>query len=469
MTSHRLVLASPPVTLDARYGKLAGAGSTEPSFGLVCLAAAARARGHEVAIVEASAQGLSMETAARRIVELHPTVLGLTATTSGIVAAAELAARVKSSSPRTLCLIGGCHATALPELTLTEFSAFDLAVVGEGERTLQEILSSPPGQIPSGIPGTAERDDHRVRRNAARELIANLDDLPLPDWSLLEGFPSSFRPSPARIRRWPCASLVLTRGCPNSCTFCDRSVFGNRCRAYSPDYTLRLLKDLRHTHGVREVLIEDDTFTLSSARVRETCERMLAERLDLSWSCLGRADRVDLETLRLMHKAGCWHISFGIESGDETILRNVRKQLDTDRIRQALRWCRQAGIQTKGFFIVGLPGETADTLRKTAEFARSLPLDDITAMQFTPFPGSALYDEARKFGDFQQDWRKMNTLNTVFVPYGLTSADLEKASRRLFREFYLQPGILGRKTLHLLRNPGLTRHYMRGIAALMRL
>ncbi len=468
--SVRLALATSPVCAAERYGAFAGAGSTEPSFGLVCLAAVAQQAGAEVTVVEASAMELTVDAALRPLLEAKPDIAGFTATTSEVLRAAELAAALKERRPEVLTVLGGCHVTALPVETLEACPAFDVAVIGEGEETLRDLIGRVAGgdARPADLPGTAVRREGRIVVNPARAVLEDLDALPLPAWSLLPGFPGAFRPSPGRIRRWPCASIVLTRGCPNTCVFCDRSVFGNRCRAYSPAYAVRLVRDLYERHGVRELLIEDDTFVIVKARVREFCERLIDARLDVSWSCLGRADRVDPGLLRLMRRAGCWHISYGIESGDEAILAAMRKRLDVDQIRQSVAWSREAGLRTKGFFIVGFPGETRASLDRTRRLALTLPLDDISVMQMTPFPGSELYRIAGDHGAVDRDWRRMNVLNTVFVPHGFTRADLERARGDLLRAFYRRPDVLWRQCRHVAAHPRLIPSIWRGLRALRR-
>ncbi len=466
----KLALVSAPVSLEERYGALAGAASTEPSFALVMLAAVALREDAEVRIIEASARNLTVEETVDEIRSFAPDIVGLTATTVGIRAAGEVAAWIKAVNPNTLILVGGCHISALPIETMSAFPAFDLGVLGEGELTLTEILRHhrhDPVQ-PVGLAGTVERTTDEIRVNPPRPLIGNLDELPLPAWHLLPGFPKSFRPSPARIKRWPCASVVLTRGCPNRCTFCDRSVFGNRCRGYSPSYAVELLKDLRTRYGVREVLIEDDTFVIRRDTMQEFCERLISERVDVTWSCLGRADRVTPELLRLMKKAGCWHVSFGVESGDPEILRSVNKRLDVEEIREAVSWCRDAGLMTKGFFMIGFPGETRDSIEATRQLACALPLDDISVMQLTPFPGSDLYKTARQFGTFEEDWSRMNALNTVFIPKGFTREELDEARARMLRSFYLRPRVLARYAWRLLLRPRLGLRLLPAFSAFLR-
>ena len=461
----RVALISSPLSLSERYGNFSAAANTEPSFGLACLAAVAMRQGAHVAIIEASAQNLTIAETLTKIQRFDPDIVGITATTAGIVAAGKLAQRIKEVRPRTFCIIGGCHVTALPEETLNEFQDFDMAVTGEGERTLEEILQyfQHNKEIPTELDGTLVRMNQSIIKNRLRARIQNLDELPFPAWSLLDGFPEAFRPSPARIRRWPCASVVLTRGCPNQCVFCDRSVFGQICRAYSPAYAIRLIKDLRCNFGVKEILIEDDTFIISRKRVAEFCERIISAKVDISWSCLGRADRVTPQMLKLMKKAGCWHISYGIESGDQNILKAMKKKLNTEQIRQALCWSKEAGIRTKGFFMVGFPNETEQSLQATRQLAKLLPLDDISVMQLTPFPGSELFKMAEQYGSFDQNWRMMNTLRTVFVPRGFSKKDIEAASGKMIRQFYLRPTMVLNQFLHVIRNPRLALTVLRGL------
>lgn len=451
----RVALLTAPLSLEERYGVFSGVASTQPSFALVCLGAIVKQMGVDIRVIDASAENMTVEEALKRIGDYDPTVLGISSTTAGINAAADLASRVKAVNPDVIVVLGGCHASALPVDTLQEFQAFDILVFGEGETTFAEILSHvrQHGTTLTDAKGTAVRVNGQVVLNAPRPLIPDLDDLPLPAWELLHGFPAAYRPAPTRMKRAPCASVVLTRGCPNRCQFCDRSVFGNRVRAYSTDYEIRMVKELIGRFGVRELLIEDDTFTISESRVVEFCERIIAENIDITWSCLGRADRVNPHMLKWMKQAGCWHISYGIESGDPSILKAMSKGENLSQMQQAISWTQEANIRTKGFFIVGFPGETKESLRRTEQLMLQLPLDDISIMQLTPFPGSAIFKDASARGSFARDWRKMNTLNTVFIPHGLSKDDLERARAKMTKAFYFRPHIIARKAMDVFCNP----------------
>jgi anaerobic magnesium-protoporphyrin IX monomethyl ester cyclase len=466
----RVALISSPISLEERYGRFSGAGNTESSYALVCLAAVAEREGMDVRIIDAAAENLSVEQTIVEIKEYKPDIVGISSTTAGIVASGKLAECLKALDKSIITIIGGCHVTSLPEETLAEFNGFDIAVIGEGEVTFTEILKAinETGALPTTLPGTALRLKGHFSLNVRRPLIQDLDALPLPAWRLLRGFPDSFIPSPARINRFPCASVVLARGCPNRCQFCDRSVFGNKVRSYSPAYAINLIKDLVNNFGVKEILIEDDTFIISRKWVKEFCERLMAEKMDITWSCLGRADRVTPDILKLMRRAGCWHISYGIESGDQRILAAMNKGEDLSRMADAVCWSREAGLTTKGFFMVGFPGETVESLRLTKDLALKLPLDDISVMQLTPFPGTALYQSASEYGAFEKDWRKMNTLNTVFVPHGFTREDMEKARSEILGAFYFRPSVLIGKLMNVISNPRIFWYMFKGFLVLLK-
>ncbi|MGO9118332.1 MAG: B12-binding domain-containing radical SAM protein [Desulfomonilaceae bacterium] len=466
----RVLLTTAPTSFENRYGRFAVAGSTQPSFGLVCLAAVALREGHEVKVIDAAAENLSVDETVQEALRFSPDIIGISATTAGIVPAAELAALAKKSLADTLTVVGGPHVTALPAETLEESPAIDIGVVGEGEETLAELLSvvGRKNAVTQRILGTVIRHNGRITVHPRRPLIADLDQLPLPAWSLLRGFPRRFRPSLVRLNRLPCCSVVLTRGCPNRCLFCDRSVFGNKCRSYSPTYAINMIEDLRYNYGVKEILIEDDTFVVDRKRVEEFCQRIIDGKIDITWSCLGRADRMTPELLHLMKRAGCWNIAYGIECGDETILKAMSKKLTIEQIEQAVSWSKKAGLTTRGFFMVGFPGETHESMAATLDLATRLPLDDISVMQLTPFPGTDLYQRAEEFGTLYKDWKKMNSLNTVFVPFGFTEEDLEKARNRMIKEFYLRPRIVFSKLLQIVTTPRLLFALPRGILDLVK-
>jgi anaerobic magnesium-protoporphyrin IX monomethyl ester cyclase len=223
------------------------------------------------------------------------------------------------------------------------------------------------------------------------------------------------------------------------CTFCDRSVFGSRYRLFSVDYIGEMVRVLTKRYGVRDILFEDDSFTLNKDRVLSLCEMMCKNPIRFSWSCLGRIDTIDKDVLQQMKNAGCWQIGFGIESGNASILAAAEKKINLERIRETLTMTKAAGIHTKGFFILGLPHETRSSMDESIRFALSAALDDISVSFATPFPGTQLYEQAGRLGAFSPRWGAMNLLNAVFVPDGLSKSLLERFHATFIRRFYLRP------------------------------
>lgn len=226
-----------------------------------------------------------------------------------------------------------------------------------------------------------------------------------------------------------------------------------------------MIAHLRRKYGIRELVFEDDTFVMHKSRVLEICEGLKKSGWGITWSCLGRVDMVDPEILSAMKAAGCWQIGYGIESGDQGILDLVEKKIKLERVRQALRWTKEAGIMTKGFFILGFPTETNGTMQKTMDFAKKNALDDISVFKLTPLPGSKMYEIAGQYGNFDNDWRKMNLLDTVFVPKDLTREDLEETAKRMLREFYMRPRVILSYLGRLARNPSHIAPLVKGFFA----
>lgn len=455
--------------MEQRYGSLTGAGSCLPSLGILYLAAITRQNGFPTVVTDASALNLTEAELLQRIVVEKPDVLGLSATTFSIFHAAEIATLAKKKLPDLAVIIGGPHVSAVPNETMNRFPVFDVAVIGEGEATIVDLMKALDVNTPLvNIPGIVLRDDKELITTRRRQFLANLDQLPYPAWDLLEGFPRHYPPAPFKARRLPAVSLVTSRGCPNHCIFCDRSVFGTSCHAFSAEYVLKMIRHLVENLGIREFSLEDDTFVTFKNRLVAICQGIIDLGIDVSWTCLGRVNNLDRETLELMKRAGCWQISFGIESGCQEILTAIKKNITLEQIKNTAALCRDANILSKGFFILGHMGETEQTLERTIRFALELPLDDISVTMLTPFPGTEIYEQADKFGTFNRDWSRMNLLNAVFIPKDLTPERLGYAQKELLRRFYLRPRIILGYLRRLALNPGTTRGVLLGARALLR-
>tara|TARA_B100000959_G_scaffold278302_1_gene336369 strand:- start:1649 stop:3112 length:1464 start_codon:yes stop_codon:yes gene_type:complete len=463
-----IVLVNPPVSLEERYGRLSGAGSTLPSIGLLGLAAVVRKAGHRVKIVEAAASNISYDESLQQVLDFKPNLVGFTAVTSSIYKAAKLSKMIKEKNPEIKVIIGGPHVTAVPEETMSRFPEFDIAAIGEGEEVLKNIISSSEnnGRL-NNVQGILFRENSNLVKTELHPLIKNLDELPFPAWDLIDNFPWGFKPAAFKCKRLPATYIISARGCPHLCIFCDTSVFSRQYRAFSAEYIIEMIKVLKTDYGIREILFEDDTFIIFKKRLIQLCETLIKEKIDITWSCNGRANAVKPDILKLMKKAGCWQISYGIESGDPEILEFSRKRIKVEQMTQALEWSHKAGILTKGFFILGFPNETEDTLKRTIDYAKNSCLDDVSVSKMTPFPGSEMYRIGEKYGYINKDWEKMNLLDAVFVPFKLSKEKLDMYQNKFLKEFYLRPVIIKTYVLRLIKNPGNMKGILAGFKAFL--
>lgn len=459
MSKPRVLLVYPPVVMRDRYRRIAR-WVTVPPQGLCFLGAVLRERGIEVAIVDANAEKLGAEETLARVKNFSPDVVGLSAPTAVVDAAAEIARKVKEWNPGVVTVLGGPHVSVATEDTLERYDAFDYGVVGEGEQTFPELLERIGGDV-DGVAGVAFRREGGVRRTAPRTLIENLDELPLPAYDLLPDLRKYYQHVVIRVDRMPSASVLVSRGCARGrCIFCSRDVYGYRSRIHGPDYILRLFQWLIDRYGVRSLNFEDEDLLAHPETMTDVYERMIEGKMDLTWAISGRVDFADEQLLRLMKRAGCWHISYGIESGAPEILKNIRKGITTEQVRRAVEMTKRAGMRTKGFFMIGLPGETMETIRETARFSRSIGLDYFQMSYAAPLPGTELYRRAGEWGTFAGGWSELNIWNPVFVPHGLTKDILVRESLRAFRKFYMRPAIVG-DFLRRVMTSGATLTYLK--------
>jgi radical SAM superfamily enzyme YgiQ (UPF0313 family) len=305
------------------------------------------------------------------------------------------------------------------------------------------------------VKGLVWRRNGEVILNPARPFIADLDDLPLPRHDLLP-----LQDYRAPLVGGPYTFVVSSRGCPGGCRFCIKHVsYGRSVRYRSPDHVLAELEQLAAL-GVRKVHMYTDLFTLNREHVMGICEGIQARGLDLRWTCNSRVDFVDPELLQQMHAAGCWMISWGIESGEPRMLRRMNKGITTEQVEQALRWSKQAGIMNWGYFIIGMPGETEESIRTTIDFAKRLPLDLVLFHIAAPHPGTPFFQEVVENGWFRPGthWEDVDMDRSTVLDYpNLKAEDLERWAKRAFREWAFRPGPMLTYLKMLVGNPTLIR------------
>ncbi len=439
----RVLLVNPPSEFLAyvRPGR-ASIARVHPPLGLASLAASARGRA-EVCILDLNVEADPERALERALRSSRPTHAGVTGTTPMFDAMLRILRDVKRFDGSILTMAGGPHVSALPEEAVQD-EALDIVVVGEGEETFAEIL----GKDVEEVRGVCFEESGSVRRTAPRDLIADLDSLPLPAWDLYDL--RRYR-APAAIERHPPGGLVETsRGCPHNCLFCCKAPFGRRYRTKSPS---RVVEEFRYMKraGFRELHVEDDAFSEDVERAKEVCRALIASSPGLPWTLLNgvRADRFDGELARLLVRAGCYQCGFGVESGSRSTLDAAGKGLAPERAREAVETARRAGLETIGYFILGLPGETEESLHETIRFACELPLDYAKFSLFVPYPGSRAFDDLRREGSIlTTDWSAYlfhDLEHEVFRHGTLTKAVLAAWYRKAYRRFYLRlPYVLRR-------------------------
>ncbi len=337
-----------------------------------------------------------------------------------------------------IVVIGGPHASVLPMETLAGTGA-DCVVVGEGEQTMLELVEALEGKRSlTTIQGLVTRGAQTFTK---RPYLPDLDALPFPDWSQMN--PRTYKKAPhgGFVKKFPVAPITSTRGCPYECTFCaSPDIWGRRIRYRSPKNVVDEIELLVKGYGVKEIHFEDDNLTLKRSHVEGICELILERKINVSWATPNgiRVDTIDEKLLRLMKKSGCYFIAFGIESGNESILKKIKKETDLATITHAVHEAKKVGLMTQGFFIFGLPGETERTVANSIEYAKSIPLDKAQFLLLDVLPGSQIWKD-NKARSLNSDSSKRSYQEVTWVPEGITREALEKAPSRAFKSFFMRP------------------------------
>jgi anaerobic magnesium-protoporphyrin IX monomethyl ester cyclase len=315
-------------------------------------------------------------------------VVGVTSYTFNFSVAKKIIEEIKRIEPKTVTVLGGVHASALPEEILEDTPALDVIVVGEGELTFLELCRKIlDGETVEDIRGLALRKNGKVVVNPPRELIENLDDLPLPNREMLP------------FEKYPVASVQTSRGCPYNCIFCNINRFyGRRIRLRDPRKVAEECSLLIEKHKRDKIYFFGDAFTFKPDWVEELCDEILRRRLKFVWGCETRVDSVSLPLLRKMKRAGCSEVQYGIEYGDEKILKNLGKGFSLGEASDAVAWAKKAELFVGAFFIFNVPGEDEGTMENTFNLIQSVPVDAVEVNLLTPYPGTLLWDSPGSFG-----------------------------------------------------------------------
>lgn len=430
-----------------------GVAPTTPPLGLACIAGSLLQKKHEVKIFDYNLY--SGDQGSLKLLEqiqnFDPDFVGITFVTPLIKEADRVAKIIKKNNEKIIVIGGGPHCSSFPESALEETS-LDIAVIGEGDISITEIVGGV--ELPD-IKGIAYKKEKKIFVNERREFIKNLDVLSFPAYHLYEK--EKYRTSSAIARYNPVAWVETSRGCPFGCTYCNKTCFGKTFRVKSPERVLQEFKRVKEM-GFREIHLTDDGFTTNLERAKKICDLLIQDKVQIAWNTVTgiRVDKVDFELLDKMKKAGCYGVLFGIESGNQNILNNIKKGIRLERVREAVNMAKEAGLQVSGCFMIGLPGETEETMQDTINFAKSLNLDLAKVSITIPLPATEMFNdlESKKLIK-THEWESFKFYSSPSAIYdhpNLSWKKIEHYYKKFYREIYLNPVFIFKRLITSIKN-----------------
>lgn len=397
----------------------------------------------EISVIDAWAENLGFEELESRIGKTDADIVGIYMVSPRYSEGKKTIEICRKALPNALIIAGGPHPSAMPKETLQDIPQLDIAAIGEGELTMSELVK---GESLPSINGIAFREGKEIKVTAPRSFIKNLDELPSPARSI---FPlEKYRTHPPYGRKNPYFSMITSRGCPFKCAYCSKDVFMYNYRARSPQRVCDEIEELILKYGAKEIHFYDDDFTLDMRRAEAICDEIIRRSIKIIWSCTTRVDLVNENLLNKMKKAGCWLISYGVESGNQKILDSINKGFTIKQVVSIFELTRKLGIKTLGFFMLGLPGETNETLKETVDLAKKIRPNFASFGILVVYPGSS-FAKAIKNGEYRgrlRNLEKEKNLAGTFFGKGnfvvfednLTFEELREAVQKANRSFYLR-------------------------------
>lgn len=473
-----VLLVCPPLTKDEMFKRGSKAvGSILPPLGIAYIAATLEKQGHKVNIIDGIAEGITINDFISRLNSYD--IVGLTTNSNFAFRVKETAKAIKEKDSNIIVIGGGSHAHTIP-LDLLAAKNIDFTAIGEAEYTFVELAD----ELDKGkrvkeikeernIKGLAFLDgEGNLTKTEARPLIQNLDEIPMPARHLLPMH--LYKTSEARANRHPSHSMITTRGCPYSCTFCYQDLYGKTFRGHSPKRVVDEMELLVDKYGAREISFWDDVFTLRKDRVIEICKLIKERGLDVPWSCESRVDSVNPEMLKEMASTNCEFISYGVESGSERMLKVIKKMETKDAIRKGFQMTKEAGIKIRGYFMLGLYDETLEEMQQTIDFAIELDPDAAGFTIWCPFPGTTDYRRVVEDGSYAgvPYWETnivpdLNFMeSSIYKPKNVMHEQILKMHKKAIRSFYLRPKYIFRQLKGIRSFDDVKRLYAGGKAVL---
>jgi len=413
-----------------------------PPLGLLYLASNAKKHNPDlnIRIIDAIADSLTMEDIAGEVEEFRPDVVGLSVYSFTVPDSVLVAATVKRVAPKCKVIFGGFHPGIYPEETLKCSPNIDITVSGEAEESfplvLDRLLNNLPPLDIAGV--SCKLPDGTLNIDRGMPFIQDLDSLAFPDRRMVSYKKHSCILGSNRLS----TNILATRGCPYKCQYCYVNIKKYRIR--SVDNLMAEIHDCLSL-GIDEFFFVDDLFNIHRKHVIAFSDRIIQEGLDIQWNFRGRVNQIDEEVLEKAKQAGCTRIHYGVESGNQEILKKVSKGTDLKVIRKAVSLTHKAGIEVSSNIMLGLPGESAKETEQTIQLALELDTDYLQAAVFTPYPSTPLYEEGRKNGLLPNDyWREFalkpdENFKPMIWEEFYTQEQIFDKLRSLYRRFYFRP------------------------------
>ena len=425
----------------------------QPSLGLAYLAQGIR-KDHDVEIIDCIKDHIPPEEFGSMILRRHqPDLVGIQCYTFDIRNVRLILKSIKETNPKIITVVGGAHISSDPEAAFRNLEKhLDFGFAGEAEIGFPIFCN----QLSSGktdfdvVPGLIWKREDKIILNpqAMEQEIDNLGD---PAWDLIhpEIYPESQHG--AFFKKFPIAPIITTRGCPYACTFCSAPILsGKKLRHHSLNYILRNIKTLHHQHGIREFHIVDDNFTQNIEYAKEIVRGIIGLNLDISLAMPNgiRMDYLDDELLILLKEAGLYIVSVAIESGNDSILKQMKKGTTVLKIHQDIARIHKHNLDIAAFFILGFPGETLETIQDTIDLSLKLPLLRANYFTYLPLPGTESYRRLEETGELKKvDWDNFYFMSAAYTPKGISRKRLLKLKKKAFLKFHLRPIILLKNVL----------------------
>jgi anaerobic magnesium-protoporphyrin IX monomethyl ester cyclase len=466
----RVLLINPSMNMQ-KLGRFAELLEPMPPTGIAYIAGALVHAGFHTRAIDMFAEKLTAVDVVERVKRFAPDVVGMTVLTPSAPTCDALSRMIRQALPQTRIVWGGVHADVFAK-DILRAGVVDFVVNHDGEDTIVELvraLESGESSFAS-IDGLTWRDGKEPVTNKTRALRRDLDSLPYPAWDLFPYHRYGLLPF-ADVDK-PVLTMTGSRGCPYRCDYCSLLHSGKVYRRRDPLKIVDEYEYLVDRYGVRQIGFVDPIFPLVIKDLEPLCKEMIARKLDQRcvWLSETRADRLDADTCRMMYEGGCRRVLMGIESGVDLLLGNVNKNLTTEKVRWGVQNAKNAGIQTVGLFMIGMPGETPEMTRETIEFAVDLDLDFAKFAITVPFPGSKLFEDQWQKTLFRDDWENYTTFNPdadrlVYHPQGYDPELLIKMQSYALRRFYMRYEQVRRQLVELRTiNPKMMLYGLYGMA-----